>query len=109
VSGFHRDPVAVAEIAIIGQRQYPSLCPREEEKLRELSYARLMEVLDQLRELEFISEEEVELMRGATEPQLVVESVARALKRFDKYYATTHFGRRIDWTDDKSVFPKGRP
>jgi hypothetical protein len=43
-------------------------------------------------------------MRQVTEKQLVVESLARALKRYDAYY-TWHDSRDgIDWTDDKSVF-----
>lgn len=46
-------------------------------------------------------------MRQVTEKQLVVESLARALKRYDQYYAVqrdTRIDTSIDWTDDKSVF-----
>jgi hypothetical protein len=68
----------------------------------------LLEALEDLYSLCFISLPELTLMRQVTEKQLVVESLVRALQRYDAYYTTRHDRKySVDWTDDKSVFPPG--
>jgi hypothetical protein len=94
-----------AENIILGPRLYPSSAPRDIVVLISKPPARFYELLDSLAEEAFISVEEVELAKRATEHMLTVEAVDRALTRRDKYYAAPHTGFRdaVDWTSDKSV------
>jgi hypothetical protein len=70
---------------------------------------RLIEALEDLYPLRFITDSELSLMKQVTEKQLVVESLVRALRRYDAYYRAGHDRQQTtDWTDDRSVFPDER-
>lgn len=91
---------------MVGPKLYIYFAPREESELAVHSRARLLELLDALRDQEFVSQEEFDLLWMATEKQLIVEGALRALRRLDAYHDRRGMKNRdsFDWTDDKAVF-----
>lgn len=100
-----------AETAIVGPRLGLRHAPRDEYDLRQAHWARLYELLDLLYYRGFFTESEAKLMRQVTEKQLLVESLSRALRRYDIYKGLPkEEAAQIDWTSTAHIsqLPSGK-
>lgn len=103
-----QDAIRAAENAILGPRLTMASCPRVENVLHSATNARLYELLDNLLDQEFVHPDEHAMARMA-EKTLLVESVVRALKRYDEYHQSANHHTvlsardHLDWTSDKAV------
>jgi hypothetical protein len=103
------DAVRLAERAILGPVLYVSSAPRAEHDLCQCEVPRLIERVDRLLEVVFISEAEAVLVKQMSDKAEVCGHIARALRRADVYYTNYEPGQDdLDWTNDDVVSARRR-